>query len=366
MLGMRQVRSIEQLRVVLAKYRRQDIGLVPTMGALHAGHFSLIDRSLGDCAATVVSIFVNPLQFAPTEDLDRYPRQLAADAAACEARGVDVLFVPNVDAILGTANASALTQVIPPESMVQGLCAPWRPGHFEGVLTIVAKLLHIVQPQRAYFGQKDAQQLALIRRMANDLNWPVEIVSCPIVRESDGLALSSRNQYLTDRDRRTALTLSKGLFAARDRYLAGERRATYAIAIAKSLYDEESGLDLQYLELVHPDTLLPITDRIEDRGLLATAALVGQTRLIDNVLLDTPRKPILAIDGPAGAGKSTVARKIAAALDLTYLDTGALYRAVTWSALETETDINDEEAIAAPILMTKRRSPRWLKPRKFA
>ena len=343
---MKRVSSLNDLRAALARYRRQDVGLVPTMGALHKGHFSLIDRCVRDCKVTVVSIFVNPLQFGPTEDLDHYPRPIEHDSACCEERGVDILFTPNAEDFVGTMEGAFVTEVIPPESMVRGLCAPWRPGHFEGVLTIVAKLLHSVQPQRAYFGQKDAQQLALIRRMVVDLNWPVRIVGGATVREADGLALSSRNQYLSAEERNVALALSRGLFSARDRFLAGERRADSVLDTAQTLYDGELGLKVQYLELVHPDTLQPITDQIEDNALLATAAMVGETRLIDNVMLELPRPPIVAIDGPAGAGKSTVARRIAATLELMYLDTGALYRAVTWLALDTETTVEDEEAIA--------------------
>ena len=321
------------------------VGFVPTMGALHAGHTSLIQRSVRDCSLTVVSIFVNPLQFGPSEDLDRYPRQLQADLDVCRAVGVDIVFVPNSADILSGGTLADVTQAIPPATAISTLCGPWRPGHFEGVLTIVLKLLNLVRPDRAYFGQKDAQQLALIRRMVADFNLPLEIVGCPIVRDPDGLALSSRNQYLSDRDRQVALTLSRGLFAAKARFDAGERNAEFLRETARSVYHNELELQVQYIDVVQPNTLEPLT-KISQSGLVAAAAVVGNTRLIDNVRLDIPRKPILAIDGPAGAGKSTVARQLAASLDLLYLDTGALYRAVTWLALECNVDIYDEVAVA--------------------
>lgn len=324
---------------------KADVGLVPTMGALHAGHASLIDRSVDDCSLTVVSIFVNPLQFAPSEDLERYPRQLQADLDVCQTAGVDVVFVPTPAEVLSGQTLEDVTEAVPPAKAIAGLCGPLRSGHFEGVLTIVLKLLNLVRPDRAYFGQKDAQQLALIRRMVSDFNLPVEIVGCPIVRDSDGLALSSRNQYLSDRDRQVALALSRGLFAAQSCFDAGERNAEVLKEAAQSVYHSQLELHIQYIDVVHPDTLEPLTT-ISQSGLVAAAALVGDTRLIDNVRLDIPRKPILAIDGPAGAGKSTVARQLAADLNLLYLDTGALYRAVTWLALECNVDIDDEVAVA--------------------
>ncbi|MEM9566705.1 MAG: bifunctional pantoate--beta-alanine ligase/(d)CMP kinase [Cyanobacteria bacterium P01_E01_bin.34] len=321
------------------------VGFVPTMGALHAGHSSLIASSIRNCNLTVVSIFVNPLQFGPTEDLDRYPRKLQADLDICRTAGVDVVFVPHPADILSGQTLEEVTQVIPPEIALSTLCGSLRPGHFEGVLTIVLKLLSLVQPNRAYFGQKDAQQLALIRRMADDFKLPISIVGCPIVRDSDGLALSSRNQYLSTHERQIALTLSQGLFAAKAKFDAGERNAKVLRETAQSVYDNELELHIQYIDVVHPNTLEPLTT-VSQSGLVAAAAVVGQTRLIDNVQLDIPRKPILAIDGPAGAGKSTVARQLASGLGLLYLDTGALYRAVTWLALEWNIDIDDEVAVA--------------------
>ncbi|WP_026101245.1 bifunctional pantoate--beta-alanine ligase/(d)CMP kinase [Synechococcus sp. PCC 7336] len=339
-------RSVADLRCQLVAERSARVGLVPTMGALHRGHLSLLDRAVGDCDITVVSIFVNPLQFSPHEDFDRYPRQLDSDLEICRNAGADIVFAPEASVMLANADPAAVTQVIPPAAMLEHLCGPWRPGHFEGVLTIVAKLLHIVQPQRAYFGQKDAQQLALIRRMVRDLDWPIAIVGCPTVREPEGLALSSRNQYLSPQERWAALALSRGLFAAQQQFAAGDRRVDTLLKTARAVYDAQLGLQVQYLELVNPETLQPIVDTIKERGLLATAAWVGQTRPIDNVMLEVPRQPILAIDGPAGAGKSTVARRLAAALNLRYLDTGALYRAVTWLVSDTGTPVTDGAAIA--------------------
>ena len=331
-----------------------EIGFVPTMGALHPGHLSLIDHARRENKLVVVSIFVNPLQFGPQEDFNRYPRPLAQDQALCEQAGVDVLFVP--DAVeLGVAQlattgqiqgipAGNLTQVIPPSAMTTGLCGRSRVGHFQGVATIVAKLLNIVQPKRAYFGQKDAQQLAMIRRLVQDLNLPVEIVGCPIVREASGLALSSRNQYLAAGDRAIAAKLYQGLRHAQDLYRTGERLSSTLVEAVKAVLSAEPAIAVEYIELVHPTTMETLQD-VKEAGLLAVAARLGSTRLIDNVVL-SDRKPIVAIDGPAGAGKSTVARLVAQMLGLFYLDTGAMYRAVTWLVLESGTDLQDESAIA--------------------
>ncbi|MGK7909612.1 MAG: bifunctional pantoate--beta-alanine ligase/(d)CMP kinase [Synechococcus sp.] len=321
------------------------VGFVPTMGALHEGHISLIERATAECDRAIVSIFVNPLQFGPHEDLDRYPRQLEQDLEICRSAGVHAVFTPDPSSLLSGQSLQEVTQAIPPAAALSQLCGPWRVGHFEGVLTIVLKLLNIVQPNRAYFGQKDAQQLALIRQMVKDFSLPIQIVGCPIVRDPDGLALSSRNQYLTPQEREVALTLSQGLFAAQKLFEKGEYRTNVLRQVAKSVYDSQLELHVQYIDVVHPDTLKPLTE-ISQVGLMAVAATVGTTRLIDNVRLAFSRKPILAIDGPAGAGKSTVARQLAGALDLLYLDTGALYRAVTWLALESAADISDEIAIA--------------------
>ncbi len=320
---------------------RQAIGLVPTMGALHAGHLSLIQRARQENATVIVSIFVNPLQFGPTEDYQHYPRLLDQDRQLCEQAGVDAIFAPNVQELGVT---SPLTQVVPPDAMTSVLCGRTRPGHFQGVATIVTKLLNLVQPERAYFGQKDAQQLAIIRRVVADLNLPVEIVGCPTVRVASGLALSSRNQYLSVEQKEQAAVIYRSLQAALQAFQAGEDRGTALIAASKAELMMVSCLQIEYVELVHPTTLVPL-EKVEETGMLAIAARLGSTRLIDNIILRT-RQPIVAIDGPAGAGKSTVARQVAQALGLLYLDTGAMYRALTWLVLQLGIPLDDKCAIA--------------------
>jgi pantoate ligase/cytidylate kinase len=320
-----------------------DIGFVPTMGALHAGHLSLIQRARRENKIVVVSIFVNPLQFGPHEDLQRYPRTLPADQALCEAAGVDALFVPSA-AEMGAVAAANVTQVMPPTGMIAGLCGRSRIGHFQGVATIVTKLLNIVQPTRAYFGQKDAQQLAMIRRLMTDLNLPTHIIGCPTLREENGLALSSRNQYLSATERQQATTIYRGLRRAEELFHAGERSSSTLVEAVKTELRQVPAIAPEYIELVDPNTMETLNE-VKDTGLLAVAARLGTTRLIDNLLLST-RLPIVAIDGPAGAGKSTVARLVAQHLGLFYLDTGAMYRALTWFVLESGVAIEDEPAIA--------------------
>lgn len=327
----------------------KDVGLVPTMGSLHAGHLSLIERARRENDLVVVSIFVNPLQFGPTEDFQRYPRQLEQDRQLCEQRGVDAIFAPTAVELYGkplrsSQESAAFTQIIPPESMTSVLCGCSRKGHFQGVATIVTKLLNLVQPEHAYFGQKDAQQLAIVRRLVSDLALPVDVVGCPIVREASGLAYSSRNQYLTEFQHSQAPVLYRALQQARNAFQSGERDRHSLLEIVKSELTRADEIQVEYVELVDPTTLQPL-EQVEDRGLLAIAAYFGSTRLIDNVLL-RQRKPIVAIDGPAGAGKSTVTRRVAEALGLMHLDTGAMYRALTWRVLEAGIDPKDEPAIA--------------------
>lgn len=352
---MRLLKTVEGLRCCLAAWRQPSaepypaiasVGLVPTMGALHSGHLSLIRRARQDNDRVVVTIFVNPLQFAPGEDLQTYPRTLQADLAACEAEGVDAIFYPDPKTLYGQAQPEPdrLTQVTPPASMMLHLCGPHRLGHFPGVTTVVAKLLNLVQPNRAYFGEKDAQQLAIVRRMVADLNLPVTVVGCPTVREADGLACSSRNQYLSEGERQQATVIYRALQAAKARFEQGDREAVELLMAVKQTLSSEAAVRLQYAELVDPQTLQPL-DRVETTGLLAIAAYLGSTRLIDNLTLRS-RQPIIAIDGPAGAGKSTVARLVADRLGLLYLDSGAMYRAVTWRALESGVDPHDEVAVA--------------------
>jgi pantoate ligase/cytidylate kinase len=326
--------------------QQPEVGLVPTMGNLHQGHLSLIHRARQDNTWVVVSIFINPLQFAPGEDLDRYPQTQAQDLALCEQAGVDVVFMPTPEAFYGQNRPTMgeLAQVIPPKEMMAVLCGPHRPGHFEGVATVVTKLLSLVAPDRAYFGRKDAQQLAIIRRLSQNLGLPGEIIGCSTVRAESGLALSSRNSYLSDRERQQAAGLYAGLRAAETQFWGGQRSAAVLVQTVKQHLAQQSSLDVQYVELVHPDTLHPL-DTVTTQGLLAVAAYLGTTRLIDNIRL-RHRQPIVAIDGPAGAGKSTVARQVAQRLQLLYLDSGAMYRAVTWLALERGLDLEDEVALA--------------------
>jgi pantoate ligase/cytidylate kinase len=303
-------------------------------------------RARQDNGLVVVSIFVNPLQFGPQEDLGRYPKPLEQDQQLCAEVGVDVIFAPSVEELYGTEHMQAqrLTQVIPPAEMMTHLCGPGRPGHFEGVATVVTKLLTIVQPNSAYFGQKDAQQLAIIRRLVRDLNLPVDIIGCPIIREESGLAYSSRNQYLSAEERQQAIALHRGLSAAESLFRQGERDASTLIATVQHSVEPVPDLQPEYIELVHPDTMRPL-EQVETVGLLAIAARLGTTRLIDNVILRN-RQPIVAIDGPAGAGKSTVVQQVAQQLNLLHIDTGAMYRAVTWLALQRGICIEDHAAIA--------------------
>ena len=345
---MRLFKTIAGLRCQLQRQQHQTIGLVPTMGALHAGHASLIQGAVFQNDLVVVSIFVNPLQFAPTEDLGKYPRQLEQDCQLCETLGVDIVFAPTLEemgmAEVADSPSSIATVVMPPAAMTSVLCGPFRPGHFQGVATAVTKLLNIVQPTHAYFGEKDAQQLAIIRRLVKDLNLPVDIRACPIVREASGLAYSSRNQYLTPEEKERATALSASLRRAEAAFQAGERQASQLIEIVQRALALVPEVRAEYVELVDPKTLIPL-EEIDQSGLLAIAARLGSTRLIDNLLL-RQRRPIIAIDGPAGAGKSTVTRRIAQALGLLYLDTGAMYRALTWLAMHSGIALEDEAAIA--------------------
>jgi pantoate--beta-alanine ligase len=264
-----------------ARASRKRLGLVPTMGALHEGHLSLVRAARAQCDAVAVSIFVNPTQFGPAEDLSKYPRQFARDRRLLEKEGVEILFAPPVEEIYP---CGAVTWVLV-EGLSEKLDGRSRPGHFRGVTTIVAKLFHIFEPEAAFFGQKDAAQLAVIRRMVEDLNFPVEIVACPIVREADGVAMSSRNTYLNREERSRALVLQRSLQEARQQFNAGERIAAKLIAAAKEVIAREPQVTLDYFEIVDPDTLDPV-ERISQKMLVAVAAYVGSTRLIDNLVLN--------------------------------------------------------------------------------
>lgn len=256
------------------------LGFVPTMGALHEGHLSLVRAAKASCDLVAASIFVNPTQFGPTEDLDKYPRDLERDSDLLAKEGVDLLFAPSVEEMYP---AGAVTWVTV-EGLSDRLDGRSRPGHFRGVTTVVAKLFHIVEADAAFFGQKDAAQVAIIRRMVRDLKFPVEIVACPIVRERDGLAMSSRNAYLNPQQRKQALVLQRSLMRLKNSWESGERDATTLIAVGKKEFAQESSVRLDYLEVVNPDSLDPVED-LSQGALVAVAAIVGTTRLIDNLLL---------------------------------------------------------------------------------
>jgi pantoate--beta-alanine ligase len=289
--------TLDDLRAELdlARMTGRSIGLVPTMGALHEGHLSLVDRSVAENGVTVVTIFVNPTQFRPGEDLEAYPRQLQDDIALASERGADIVFAPPVQEVYPNGYASTVSVL----GITETLCgAPERRGHehFDGVTTVVAKLFNMVQADRAYFGQKDAQQVAVIRRMAQDLNFRTKVIACPTVRETDGLALSSRNAYLSADDRVRALALSKALRSVAGALSDGQRDAAALCAIAR---EELAVTDsIEYFELVDPDTLEPVTT-VERPVLAVTAARVGKTRLIDNLLLEPHAAPAITPTNPA-------------------------------------------------------------------
>jgi pantoate--beta-alanine ligase len=261
-----------------ARASQRSVGLVPTMGYLHEGHRSLMRAARAETEFVVVTIFVNPLQFGPNEDLGRYPRDLARDIETCELEGVDVVFAPSVEEMY--PNGSSTTVHV--SGVTEGLCGDHRPGHFDGVTTVVSKLFAIVGKSRAYFGRKDAQQAAVVSRMAADLDLPVEVVACPLIRESDGLALSSRNAYLSTADRACAPVLFRALEAAAGAAIAGERDPRRLTAMVREVVATEPKVELEYVEARDAASMARI-DRVEGTVLLALAANLGGTRLIDNV-----------------------------------------------------------------------------------
>ncbi len=261
----------------------RSVGFVPTMGALHEGHLSLVRASRAECGVTVVSIFVNPAQFAPNEDFDAYPREFDKDSAKCAELGVDAVYAPRGSEMYPEDYATRVRV----EGLSEGLCGASRPHFFGGVATVVAKLFNAVLPDRAYFGQKDAQQCAVIQRMARDLDTGVEVVEMPIVREPDGLAMSSRNQYLDETGRRRGLCLSRSLFAARAALEQGEDDAEKIRAMVRAGMGE---VDIDYIELVDAKTLKPVA-KVDRPVLLAVAAQVGKARLIDNIKFDPEKDP---------------------------------------------------------------------------
>jgi pantoate--beta-alanine ligase len=278
---MKILRTVDELRQWSRTAKKDGVvGLVPTMGALHEGHASLIRRAAGECGHVVVSVFVNPTQFGPNEDFDRYPRTFEADCLLAEAAGAEAVFAPAVEALY-PRGASTFVDV---EGLNSRLDGASRPGHFKGVATVVSKLFLAAEPDRAYFGQKDAAQVSVLRRMVRDLLLGVDLVVCPIVREDDGLALSSRNRYLKDEERAAALVLSHAVRTVEELFRGGEREATKLNAAALTVFATESDVRIDYIELVDWETLLPVAQAAPG-NLFAVAAWVGETRLIDNSVL---------------------------------------------------------------------------------
>lgn len=274
--------SIEEMRAALrhAKGSTQRIGFVATMGALHEGHLSLVRAAKAQADVVVASIFVNPTQFGPNEDFSRYPRTFESDCQMLNKEGVDLLFAPSVEDMYPTGAVTYVTV----EGLSERLCGKSRPGHFRGVTTVVSKLFNIIGPDLAFFGQKDAAQAAIIRRMVRDLNFPIEVVVSPIVREPDGLAMSSRNAYLDAGQRKSALVLSRALSRVKAAFDKGEQTAAKLIDVGIRVLKSEPGAQLDYLEIVNPETLEPV-EFVRGSALVAVAAFVGTTRLIDNVVL---------------------------------------------------------------------------------
>ena len=277
--------TINSARQAIRQARRlhTTIGLVPTMGALHDGHFSLIRTCRQKCDFTVVSIFVNPTQFGPNEDLATYPRTFDADRTACQRLGVDMIFAPTTEQMYPSLQPTQINT----QKLSSFLCGSSRPGHFPGVCTVVAKLFNIITPNIAYFGQKDAQQLAIIKKMTTDLNFPVEVVSCPTIRQADGLAVSSRNVYLDEAGRRQAGCLWRALREAEGLVMGGQRDSGRIVARMREIIEAEPDAQIEYVSVVNREFLQPI-DRIDEGGLIALAVRVRGVRLIDNIMVDRP------------------------------------------------------------------------------
>ncbi len=286
-MAMELIRNPREMQQFALRQRAagKTIAVVPTMGYLHRGHVSLMAAARPEADLVIVTIFVNPLQFGPQEDLDVYPRDLEGDLATCRDAGVDVVFAPQMTDIYPDGFQTKVSVA----EVTQGLCGAHRPGHFDGVTTVVAKLFNLTLPQRAYFGEKDYQQLVTIKRMVRDLNFPLEVIGVPIVREADGLALSSRNTYLSATERRTALALSRGLNQARKSFQAGEKRADELLAVVRRTIAREAGnsptLELEYLVLCDRETLAEKEAVGPEGAVIALAARIGKTRLIDNIII---------------------------------------------------------------------------------
>lgn len=274
--------EIAKVREQVKAWKREGltIGFVPTMGYLHEGHKSLIDAARRENDRVAVSIFVNPMQFGPKEDLASYPRDLEKDARLCEAAGVDLIFHPEPEEMY----ADGFCSYVDMDGLTTELCGKSRPTHFRGVQTVVLKLFHIIMPDRAYFGQKDAQQLAVVKRMVKDLNVDTEIIGCPIVREADGLAKSSRNTYLNAQERQAALVLSRSLAAGKKLTDAGEKNAAAVIGAIKAEIEKEPLAKIDYVDIVDFETITPV-ERIGESTLVAIAVYIGKTRLIDNMII---------------------------------------------------------------------------------
>lgn len=273
--------TVKEVREQVSEWRKQglSVGLVPTMGYLHEGHKSLIDKAVEQNDRVVVSVFVNPIQFGPNEDLATYPRDFARDSALCENAGAALIFHPEKEDMY----FDDFCTFVDMDGLTKGLCGKTRPTHFRGVCTVVSKLFNIVQPDRAYFGQKDAQQLAVIRRMVRDLNFNLEIVGCPIVREEDGLAKSSRNTYLSPEERKAAVILHKGLEQGETLVRQGEKEAAKIAAAIREVIESEPLAKIDYVEVVDFENLEPVSV-IEAPVLAAVAVYIGSTRLIDNFI----------------------------------------------------------------------------------
>jgi pantoate--beta-alanine ligase len=280
---MRVLHTIDACRSHLRPLRGEGrtLGLVPTMGALHEGHLSLMRRARTECDTVAASVFVNPTQFGPNEDLDKYPRNLERDIELAEGVGVDVVFAPTADDMYGKGCCTSVVQSGPLADRLEGAC---RPGHFRGVLTVVAKLFHIVEPDMAYFGRKDYQQSLVIRSMVRDLDMPVRIVVCPTVREPDGLAMSSRNRYLDEAARRQATSLYRGLEAARRALEQGEVDAARLVGIATQVIRDAGPCEIDYVDVADAETLEPL-DVVDRPAVASLAVYIAGTRLIDNIPL---------------------------------------------------------------------------------
>lgn len=280
---MRVIETVADLKAVIRMQKKtgKSIGLVPTMGYLHEGHISLVKTSIHDNDFTIISVFVNPTQFGPNEDYSNYPRSIEKDSRMAAAAGADIIFAPSAKEMYPEGYSTFVNV----EGITEIMCGKSRPGHFRGVATVVLKLLNIVEPDNAYFGQKDAQQVAVIKRMTKDLNINAKIIVCPIVREQDGLALSSRNLYLNSEERKAALVLSKSLFEAENQIKNGERSKEKIIEAIKRSILEEKLANIDYVTIVDADTLNEIS-RIDRKVLIALAVKIGGTRLIDNVIVE--------------------------------------------------------------------------------